>query len=259
MDPAVFGGLTVAAVGTVALLWWQGGSARPELGLALAPWMVAGAFAHVLAGTPGYPVLLQPMFGALAVYPATLTAAGLVWFPFREVAIRRGSVPAGTRLAAGGLGAATALGGVLLVGHASVTVRGTLVLGAIPLVAGILAVLLGLAHHEVDPVGIGRTRGLGMLVVFAHGVAALSWAWLLRDGRAVGGPAGRAIDLAAGAAGVGPPTVVVVTLALALLAVSVLGRITRRHEPAGTVLATLVAAVGLGPGTEALLRAAELI
>lgn len=259
MDAWVLGGATVAAVVTLALLARQGGSAPPELGLAAAPWMVAGAFAHVLAGTAGYPELLQPLLGTLAVYPATATAAGLVWFPFREAAARQGAVPSGTRLAAGGIGAASALGAVLLVGHATVTVRGTVILGAVPVVAGVVAILLGLAHHEVDPVGIGRTRGLGMLVVFGHAVAALSWGLLVRDGRPVGGPAGDAIDLAGGVVDVGPPAIVLGTLALALVALSLVGRLTRRDETVGTAVATLVAAVGLGPGAEALLRAAELM
>lgn len=259
MDPWVLGGLTATAVVTLALLARQGGYARPELGLAAGPWMVTGAFAHVLAGTPGYPDLLQPLFGMLAVYPATATAAGLVWFPFREVAVRQETVPSGTRLASGGIGAATALGGVLLVGPADVTVRGTLLLGAVPVVAAVVAILLGLAHHEVDSVGIGRTRGLGILVLFGHGVAALSWALLLRNGQSVGGPAGETITTAADALPGGPPTVVLATLAASLVAVSLLGRLTRRNEALGVLVGTALAAVGLGPGTEALLRAAELI
>lgn len=259
MEVWALGGATAAALITGALLARQGGYARPELGLAAGPWMVAGAFAHVLGETPGYPEVLAPLVGPLAVYPATATAAGLVWFPFRERALRRETVPSGARLAAGGLGAATALGGVLLVGLADVTVRGTLILGAVPVVAAVVAVLLGLAHHEVDPVGIGRTRGLGMLVIFGHGVAALSWALLLRNGQPVGGPAGGSIATAADTLPGGPPAVVVATLAGALVAVSLLGRLTRRNEALGLVVGTAVAAVGLGPGTEALLRAAELI
>lgn len=252
-------GLALAGVLTLGLLARQDRHVDPEIGLAAAPWMVAGAFAHVLARTPDYPAVLHPLFGPLAVYATTATAAGLLWFPFRQVAVRRGAVPDGTRLAAGGIGAATALGAVLVAGHVTVTVRGALFLAGIPVAAGVLAVGLGLAHHEVDAVGVGRTRALGLLVVFGHGLAALAWAKLLADGQPVGGPAGEAIALTRQAVTVGPAVVIAGTLVVALLAVSLLGRVVDRNEPAGQLLAALVAAVGLGPGVEALLRATVLM
>lgn len=259
MVERVLAGLGAAAVVTLAALARQDRTVRPEHGLAAAPWMVAGALAHVLAGTSGYPDALRPLFGAGAVYLATAVAAALLWFPFREAAVRRGSMPDGTRLAAGGAGAATALVTVLLIAHADVTVRSAVFLIGMPVVAGVVAVVLGLAHHEVDPVGVGRTRGLGMLVLFGAGVSAGAWALLLRDDRGIGGPAGEALAMAPGSVPVGPVPVAAATLAVGLVALSVLGRLTERNEPVGSLAATAVAAVLVGPGVEALLRATVLM
>lgn len=252
-------GVALLGALTLGLLARQHRDLQPEIGLAAAPWMVAGALAHALAGTTNYPAALHPLFGPLGVYVTTATTAGLLWFPFRELSVRQGSVPDGSRLASGGIGAAVALGAVLVTVLPAVTVRSALLLAAVPLVAGALAVGLGFAHHEVDPVGIGRTRALGLLVLFGHGVGGLAWALLLTDGRSVGGPAGEAISLAGDRLPVEPLVVVGVTLLVALVAVSVLGRVIKRDETVGTALGVLVAAIGLGPGVEALLRATVLM
>jgi len=253
---------TVAVVGALSHL-------RPQVTdgavLAFAPWMVAGAGAHVvyqfgLRSAPGgYPAPVEPLFSAPAVYLTTFLLAGLVWV---------GAVAADARRS--GRGASDTvpryLGGVgvlaLLAVVAAVVVQGRAAGNSLqpvlPLVGLFVSLVLTAALYRLlalwRPADIDATGYAGLLVLFAHvfdGVTTTIGVDLLGTGERSALPA-RIMDVAATL-----PTepflgtgwlFVLVKILVASLVVVFFADFVREEPVQANLLLAVVAAVGLGPG-----------
>jgi uncharacterized membrane protein len=230
---------------------------RPAVGadhvLALVPWMVVGAAAHVLFVVEAPTGAIRPLLGTPAVYLSTAALAGATW-----LAVDATDRPVPPLLAGAGAVAALAASlAVLLVGVG----RGSLSPVA-PALGFLAAVALGVgawvALRRAVP-GVAVTEPVGPVALFGHALDGVSTALgvdLLGFGER--SPLSeRVIEFAAGlptapTIGAGWLFVVVKLVVAAALVVLFVDYV--REEPVeGTLLLGLVAAVGLGPGTHNLL------
>ncbi|MFB6302015.1 MAG: DUF63 family protein [Haloferacaceae archaeon] len=217
--------------------------------LALAPWMVTGAVAHVLYVLDALPTGVRPLAGTPAVYATVALLAGALWLGADAT-----GVDAPRTLAVGGTVALVpALAAAIALGSA----RGTLsplwpgvgLAIAALVTAGTWAVLVRLRP------GVRAAGRVGPLVVFAHALDGVSTALgvdVLQYGERT--PLSRLII----EAGRALPTAdllgagwlfVAVKLAVAGAVVVALADLVDDDPSQGNLLLGLVAAVGLGPGT----------
>ncbi len=221
-----------------------------------APWMAVGGALHAFHAIGGlYPPALVPLFAAPAVYVTTTVLAGAVWVVVAILAAgRSGPDTAPRRLGGVGLLVLAAL-------FAVVVVRGAGPAGATVLVWPAIAVVLSLAAAGLTLLGLGlyrtsdfvRVRYAGAVVVFAHALDGITTA-VGADvyGVAERSPIPRAImDFAAGL-----PTAsllgrgwlfVLVKLSIAAVIVLLFSGYVEEEPVEGSLLLTLVSAVGLGP------------
>ncbi|GAB7095803.1 DUF63 family protein [Halolamina litorea] len=224
-----------------------------RLVLALVPWMLAGAWLHVLHVVGAVPAVVDPLLGTPAAYVTTAVLAGAVW-----LAVAATGLP--TERTFAGAGAVVAAGS-LAVGLSWGRSEGVFA-PAWPAVAAVLGVLLGLAVWA----GVRRqypevadTGAAGVLAITAHSVDAVSTAvGIDLLGATERTPLSRAI-IEIGAA---LPTAefvgatwlfVVVKLALGAGITWLLAESVRASPREGRLLLAFVAAVGLGPGAHNLL------
>lgn len=220
---------------------------------ALTPWMVAGAWLHVLHVVGAAPAALDPLLGTPSVYLSVAVLAGAIW-----LGADAADLPVAAVLATVG----TLLAGVALAGNVAWGIeRGSLAV-VWPAVAAVLGVGLGgvgwlalrRAKPEVAVAGVG-----GALSFVAHALDGVSTAVGIDVlGATERTPLSRYI-IELGAA---LPTAdlvgttwlfVAVKLGLAALLVWLLADYVREDPREGRLLLVLVAAVGLGPGAHNLL------
>jgi uncharacterized membrane protein len=215
---------------------------------ALVPWMLVGAWFHVLHVVGAAPGLVDPLLGTPAAYVSTAVLAGAVWLAAdasgRDTA--RVLFLVGVAIGLGILGVALAAG----MAAGGLTPRW-------PAVAAVLGVALGAAVWtalcRLRP-GVRITGVAGALAMVAHSVDAVSTAVGIDVlGAVERTPLSRAII----EFGAMLPTAellgaawlfVVVKAALACFVVVVMADYVREEPAEGRLLLALVAAVGLGPG-----------
>jgi uncharacterized membrane protein len=212
--------------------------------LALVPWVLAGATAHVLFVVGALPDAIRPLAGTPAVYATAAVVAGATWVVL-DVSGRETARP-------------LAVVGVLLLVPlfvaALVSASGLAPLwpGISVVVATLLAAGAWRALLALRP-GVAVTGRVGPLVVFAHALDGVSTAVgvdVLGFGERT--PLSQAI-IEFGAAlptadllGAGWPFVAV-KIALAAVVAVALSDLVRDEPTEGYALLTLIAAVGLGP------------
>jgi uncharacterized membrane protein len=240
--------------GAVAYLFVQRSPAVTDRTVAaLTPWMLAGAWLHVLHVVGGAPGVLDPLLGTPSVYVSTAILAGGIW-----VGADAADLPVPTVLAGSGV----LLAGFTLAGSALWALENGSLSVFWPAVAAVIGVGLGLlgwvALQRVEPAVAVASTG-GALALVAHSVDAISTAVGIDIlGAAERTPLSRYI-IELGAA---LPTAdligttwlfVVVKVALASFLVWILADYVREDPRDGRLLLVLVAAVGLGPGAHNLL------
>ena len=237
-------GLTLGLAAVGAALAARRPAVEERHVLALVPWVLAGATAHVLYVVEALPAVVRPLAGTPAVYAAVAVVAGATWAGLdaagRDPARPLGAV--GVVLFVPLLGAALATAGTLAPRWPAAAV----VVAAL-LAAGAWRALVGLRPD------VAVTGRVGPLVVFAHALDGVSTAVgvdVLGFGERT--PLSQVI-IEFGAAlptaellGSGWPFVAV-KLALAAVVAVVLADVVRDEPTEGYALLTLVAAVGLGP------------
>jgi len=220
---------------------------------ALVPWMVAGAWLHVLHVVGAAPALVDPLLGTPAAYLSTAALAGAVWLA--ADALDRETAP--VLFAVGALVALAALA----IAVVWATTSGDLS-PRWPALAAVLGVALGAAVwtglRRTWP-AVGVTGVAGALAVVAHSVDGVSTAVGIDVlGATERTPLSRAII----EFGATLPTAeflgaawlfVVVKAALSCFVVVVMTDYVREDPREGRLLLALVAAVGLGPGAHNLL------
>lgn len=217
--------------------------------VALAPWMAAGAAAHVLYVLDGLPAPVRPLAGTPSVYATAGLLAGTVWLASDAAGrdVPRALAASGAVALVPALAAAVALG----------SGRGTLSplwSGVGLAVSGVVAAGTWRALVRLRP-GVRVAGRAGPLTVFAHALDGVSTA-LGVDVLGYGErtplsqliiEAGRALptaDLVGGGW-----LFVAVKLAVAGAVVAALADLVEEDPTEGNLLLGLVAAVGLGPGT----------
>ncbi|MFB6220305.1 MAG: DUF63 family protein [Halolamina sp.] len=220
---------------------------------ALIPWMLAGAWLHVLHVVGAAPAVIDPLLGTPGAYLSTAVVAGAAWLA--ADVLERETAPV---LLAAGVAVAVV---VLAVGVAWATTSGTFA-PFWPAVAAVLGVALGAAVWRgllwLRP-EVRVTETAGVLAVVAHSLDGVSTAVGIDVlGATERTPLSRAI-IEVGAA---LPTAevlgaawlfVVVKAALACFVVTLLVEYVEADPAEGRLLLALVAAVGLGPGAHNLL------
>ncbi len=228
--------------------------------LALTPWMVVGGAVHALYTAGAYPTSfsLRAFFGPVTVYFTTVVAAGLVWAMMTTASqLAEGDSRDAQYLTAAGTGAA-------LSALAIVLSRATNAEAIVPafaglVVAAVVAAVVYLAVTVLHTPTLVQTGLLGLVVVFAHALDAVTAAVGVEMlDRGAGD--GRTAWLLAQAADLPVPAVlgtgwvvVVVRLAVAVVAVVVVAAVVDRPDlrdraRVGHVALGVVAAAGLGPG-----------
>ena len=220
---------------------------------ALAPWMLVGAWLHVLHVVGAAPALLDPLLGTPAAYISTAVLAGAVW-----LAADASGRETPRLLFVAGLAVCLA---VLAVGVRWATEFGSLT-PAWPAVAALLGIGLGvglwtaLTRFRPD---VAITGSAGALTVIAHSLDGVSTAVGIDIlGAAERTPLSRAIiefgAMLPTAEFVGSAWLfIVVKAALACGVTLLLADYVREDPEEGRLLFVLVAAVGLGPGAHNLL------
>jgi uncharacterized membrane protein len=220
---------------------------------ALVPWMLVGAWTHVLHVVGAAPALVDPLLGTPAAYLSTAVLAGAVWLAAdtfaNETPLFLLTVGCGVAVVVftAGIGWAMTAGTPAPFWPAVAAVLGT-VLGAV--------VWAGLIRFRPE---VKVTGAAGALAVFAHSIDGVSTAIGIDIlGATERTPLSREI-IEFGAA---LPTAdllgaawlfVVVKAALACFVVTVMVEYVREDPAEGRLLLALVAAVGLGPGAHNLL------
>jgi uncharacterized membrane protein len=237
-------GLTLGLAAVGAALAARRPTVRERHVLALVPWVLVGATAHVLYVVEALPAAVRPLAGTPAVYAAVAVVAGAAWAaldasgrdPARPLAAL--GVAVLVPLLAGAFGSAESLEPLWPAAALAV---------ATLLAAGAWRALLALRP------GVAVTGRVGPLVVFAHALDGVSTAVgvdILGFGERT--PLSQVI-IEFGAAlptaellGAGWPFVLVKVALAAVVAVA-LTEFVRDEPTEGYALLTLVAAVGLGP------------
>lgn len=237
-------GLTLGLAAVGAALAARRPAVRERHALALVPWVLVGATAHVLYVVGALPEAVRPLAGTPAVYATVAVVAGAAWAGLdatgRDPARPLGLV--GVALFVPLLGAALATAESLAPRWPGVAV----------VVAALLAAGAWRALLAVRP-GVAVTARVGPLVVFAHALDGVSTAVgvdVLGFGERT--PLSQVI-IEFGAAlptadllGAAWPFVLV-KVALAAVVAVVLADFVRDEPTEGYALLALVAALGLGP------------
>jgi uncharacterized membrane protein len=258
--------LVVGAVAVGAVLARLRPRVTDRVVLAFAPWMVAGAAFHVLyqVGRQSggvYPPVFEPFFSAPAVYVTTFVLMGAVWVTASAGTDTNGTAPASRDAVPqylGGVGLVVMVVLVVLVVRQGQTASATL-RPVFPLVGLVLSVVLtGVLYVVLDrrrPAVLAETGYAGLLVLFAHvfdGVTTTIGVDVLGTGERSALPA-RIMDLAGAlptAQYIGSGWLFVVVKILVATAVLAFFVDFVREEPVqANLLLAVVAAVGLGPGT----------
>ncbi|MFB6168252.1 MAG: DUF63 family protein [Haloferacaceae archaeon] len=237
-------GLTLGVTAVGAALVARRPAMTERHALALVPWVLVGATAHVLYVVEALPDAVRPLAGTPAVYATVAVVAGAAW----------AALDASGREPVGPLAALGVAGLVPLLVGAFVSADGIDPLwpGVAVVVATLVAGGAWRALLALRP-GVAVTGRVGPLVLFAHALDGVSTAVgvdVLGFGERT--PLSQAI-LEFGAAlptaelfGSGWPFVAVKITLASVVAVALADLV--RDEPAeGYALLTLVAAVGLGP------------
>lgn len=252
-------GLGIGFVAVVALLYAISPPVTDWTVVSFAPWMAAGATLHVLYLQDTFPVVLEPLFSAGAVYVTTAIAAGFVWIAATLLTAARRNASAARYVGTIGTGVAVTFAMFSLyvgVQTGSINPFWPVVGGVL---AGVIAALAWLLLSFTVTEAAAVTGMSGALVVFAHSLDGVSTAIgvdVLGAGEKT--PASQAIlDFAArlpvaDSIGVGW-LFVLVKVALALLIVWTFEQYVREEPRRARVLLGVVAAVGLGPGVHNLL------
>lgn len=227
--------------------------ARPRLTqqivLSLAPWMVAGSALHALFQLELAPPVVDPLLGTPSVYLTTFVAAGVIWLLALAGAADR--IP-------GILGSVGAL--VFLLATIPVLAGGGVLRPWLSVLsvaaAAILAIACWFTLARFFPGTTATTGGVGLLVLFAHGLDGVSTAvgadLLSFEERT---PLSAAILELAGSlptadlVGVGW-LFILVKLGLATVIVHLFADYVREDPEGAYLLLALVIAVGLGPGAQ---------
>ena len=242
--------LAGAAVGVT--LWRRDPAVTDRRVLALVPWMLAGAWLHVLHVVGAVPGAVDPLFGTPAAYVTTAILAGAVW-----LATDGGEAPERS-FAVAGAGLALI---ALIVGFRWGLAEGTV--GVVwPAVAAVLGVAVGIGVWVALRRGypaVADAGGAGILAVTAHSLDGISTAiGIDLLGATERTPLSRElIELGAGL----PPAdllgsawlFVLVKLGLGAGITALLAGSVREAPREGRLLLAFVAAVGLGPGGHNLL------
>ena len=215
---------------------------------ALAPWMLLGAWLHVLYVVGGAPAALDPLLGTPSVYLSTAILAGAVWLAADATDVSAPAALAGTGLLLAGLVLATDVGWGLENGSLALFWPGLAAVVGVGL--GLLGwVTLRRARPAVAVAGVG-----GALTLVGHALDGVSTAVGVDVLNATERTPLSRFILELGAAlpvsdivGTGW-LFVLVKLALAALLVWLLADYVREDPDEGRLLLVLVAAVGLGPG-----------
>jgi uncharacterized membrane protein len=220
--------------------------------LALAPWMVVGAAAHVLFVVDGLPTLLAPLGGSPTVYLTTATLAGGVWLTASAVTSEPERIPKALA-AVGTLGVVATL---VAISAKEIPGLGARWAGLSLVVAVSFALVAWSVLTAVRPT-VASIRRVGQLVVFGHALDGVSTALgVTQLGFGERSPLSRII------LELGVPSVpvfgdawlfVLVKLAVSGGIVSLFASTVREAPREGLLLAAFVAAVGLGPGVHNLL------
>jgi uncharacterized membrane protein len=240
-------GLGLGLAALCLLVVWRRPPVDERLVVALAPWMVAGAVAHVLYVVGGLPAPLRPLAGAPTVYATVALLAGATWLGADAAGRDAARVVGLAGLAAAG----PALAVALVVGAREGLTPFWPGVGLVVAVAVAAVAWTGL--RRLRP-GVTVTGRVGPLTVFAHaldgvstavGVDALAYGERTPLSRLII-EAGRALPTAdlLGAGWL----FVLVKLAVAVLVVVAVADVVREEPAEGNAVLALVAAVGLGPG-----------
>lgn len=223
--------------------------------VALAPWMVAGATAHVVYQLEVLPPILSPFFGSPTVYGTTFAVAGAIWLLF--AAIDGSSDRTDRHLwRFGAVGILAALVPTVVALWIGATTEG--LAPAVPLAGAFVGVILAWAtwkaFEKLLPEEAAAVGLAGPVVIFGHTLDGVSTAlgvdWLGFGERS---PVSRFVLEVGGAlptadlVGVGW-LFVLLKLVVAAVVVWLLAGFVRDDPPAGYGLLAFVAAVGLGPG-----------
>ncbi|MFB6132237.1 MAG: DUF63 family protein [Halanaeroarchaeum sp.] len=249
---------TVVVVSLLAVVWGlrrDGVTITDRTVLALAPWMVAGATAHVVYQLEVLPPILAPFFGSPTVYGTTFAVAGVLWLAFARGG-ESGDLSDRGQWWFGGAGALFAVvptAIALWVGTRNGGLAPLVPLAGV-LVAAVLAWLTWTAFESVRPTDATAVGLAGPVVVFGHALDGVSTAlgvdWVGFGERS---PVSRFV-LNVGEA---LPTAdllgtgwvfVLVKLVVAAAVVSLMAGYVRDDPTGGYGLLAFVAAVGLGPG-----------
>ncbi|MBP1988231.1 DUF63 family protein [Halolamina salifodinae] len=245
--------IVLAGGAVAAALRQRDPAVSDRLVLALVPWMLAGAWLHVLHVIGAAPDFVDPLLGTPSAYLTTAILAGAVWLAADGLTLdtERG-------FAAGGTGLALL---AFAVGLRWGIIDGTFT-PAWPAIAAVLGVVLGLAVWSGLRRGypnVADAGAAGALAVVAHSVDAVSTAIGIDVlGAAERTPLSRAII----EFGATLPTAdllgsawlfVLVKLALGAGITALLAESVREAPRQGRLLLVFVAAVGLGPGAHNLL------
>lgn len=251
--------LTVLGVGlaVVGIGLWR---LRPQVtnwtAVGLAPWILFGGIAHGLYQLALYPPVIAPLFGTMAVYLTVSVVVGALWLGVLLVAQRRSATPTHhTALVLGGLGALAVVGSVS---------AGARAVGTVQLFWPIVIILLSVGISGVGWLLLRRgtpsttelTGRTGQLVVLGHTVDGVS--------TAVGYDVFNATErtpLSAALLELGEtlPTAsligagwlfVLVKLLLAGGLLVLFEEYLRDRPTEARILLVVLAAVGLGPGTQ---------
>lgn len=250
-------GLLVGTVTVTAFLLALGPRVQQRHVLALVPWMAVGASAHALyqidpaAGV--YPDVVEPLFGAPAVYVTTFVATGGVW---AVLSFLSNVNPSENTVARdlGAIGTIALLGLGVFAGQQDAFVAARPLWSAIGIVIAVpvtVGVYFGMAYLTTDVVASARL--VGGLVIFAHALDGITTAIGMDViGTTERSPLPRAImDLAgslpiAETVGVGW-LFVVVKLAIAIAMVYAFAEYLEAEPVRGNLVFALIIALGLGP------------
>jgi uncharacterized membrane protein len=216
--------------------------------LALVPWMVTGAAAHVLYVLGVVPSSVRPLFGTPSVYVSVALLAGAVWLA--TLGLQR---PVPRELAGvGSLLALATVGSVLAEGVAVGRLSPLLPTVGIVVGTGLGVATVTLLGRVADDVSVAGKAAV--VAVVAHGIDGVTTAVGFD---LIGFEERTPLSALILHFGAGLPTAdllgagwlfVLVKLTIASVAVAAIAPTVREAKREGFLLLTLVTAVGLGPG-----------
>jgi len=250
-------GMLIGTITVTAFLLALGPRVQQRHVLALTPWMVVGASAHALYQidpTAGiYPDVVEPLFGAPAVYVTTFIATGSVWAVLAFFSnMRPDKSPVARNLGIAGTVLLVGLG--VFAGQQDAFVAAKPLWSAIGVVVTVpvtVGVYFGMAYLTTDIVASARL--VGGLVVFAHTLDGITTAIGIDViGTTERSPLPRAIMDIAGSLPIAETVgvgwlFVMVKLAIAIVIVYAFADFLEDEPVRGNLVFALIIALGLGP------------